>query len=734
MKKRIGVYICHCGGNISDYVDVAELGKMFHKEENVVISKDVMFACADSNQKDMVTDIQGNQLDAIVVASCSPKLHLHTFKNVATRAGLNPMNYVQVNIREQCSWPHSDRPREATVKAAGLIRAGINRVVYSESLDNIEIDVKKSVLIIGAGVSGMKAAIELSKSGNEVFLIEQDFFVGGHVAQKEKLFMSDQKGKDLVARLYKEIKSRNNITLFTGTSLSKVSGSLGNFHIDLKVKPRYINLKADLRSVQRAMEECPVKIEDTYNLGMAERKAIYKNYPEALPDVPVVDAEALKQAPDFVAKYASTLNLNEEEETLSLIVGSVLVATGYDNYQPKEGEFGYKTFPNVVTLPELNRLMELQPNQLVVGGKTIKSIGFIYCVGSRQAKGENKHCSRSCCSAAVHTSLQLKEKYEGVKTYHLYRDIRTYGKQEIMYEQSNRQGDLYLKYEEKEQPVVEQEGKQLLLKVKDYLTMKKEIEIPVDLVVLVTGMTARSDARDISDHLKIPIGSDKFFNEIHPKLKPVETVIKGVYIGGSCQGPKNVSESVQSSLAAAAKINSLLSHDTISVDPIIARVNADACTWCGKCMDVCDYTALKEIATESGKHIAAVNKAVCAGCGICAPVCPENAIDVAQFTDHEIEAMIDGFTMKFDIKERVKGEDERQDDATTEMKEYPQMWKDILAGMTDEKNSIPQIAANSKMSAELVTWHLMTMNKYGIVLPAGTDEKEEYHYYKIKKQ
>jgi heterodisulfide reductase subunit A len=352
-------------------------------------------------------------------------------------------------------------------------------------------------------------------------------------------------------------------------------------------------------------------------------------------------------------------------------------------------------------------------------------------VGSRQTKGENKYCSRTCCNAAVHTSLQLKEKFAQVRAYHLYRDIRTYGKHELMYEASCRQGDIYLKYEEKEMPSVEAEGKQLLVKVKDYLTAKKEIEIPVDLVVLVTGMVARKDSIKISEHLKIPIGNDKFFNEIHPKLKPVETVIKGVYIGGSCQGPRNISESVQSALAAAAKVNVLLSKDTVSADPVIARINADACTWCGKCADVCDYTALKEVELD-GKRIAAVNKAVCTGCGICAPVCPENAIEIAQFTDNEIESMIDGFTTKFDIPERQQHADESESGEVTQMKEYPQVWKEILAGMTDEKNTIPQIAENSKLRKELVTWHLMTMNKYGIVQPTGMDEKELYYYYKVK--
>lgn len=732
MKQRIGVYICHCGGNISDYVDVEELGKMFHQEENVVVSKDVMFACADSNQKDMVADIQANNLDAIVVCSCSPKLHLHTFKNVASRAGLNPSNYVQVNIREQCSWPHSDRPREATVKAAGLIRAGINRVAYSESLENIELSVKKSAMVIGAGVSGMKAAIDLARSGNEVFLIEKDYFVGGRIAQKEKLFPTNQSGKEVVAFLYNEMKKFPNITIFTGATVEKVSGSLGNFGVDIKVKPRYINPNADKKAVKRAMEECPVTVHDDFNLGLVERKAIYKNYPEALPDVPVVVAEALKDATDFTGKFASTLNLNEEAQTLSLIAGSVLVTTGYDHYEPKEGEYGYKTISNVVTLPELNRLMEMNPEKLVYNGKQINSLAFIYCVGSRQTKGDNKYCSRQCCTSTIHTSLQLKEKYKDIQTYHLYRDIRTYGKQELMYAESSKQGDLYFKYEEKEMPVVSVDGKSTIVKVKDYLTAKKEMEIEADLVVLVTGMVAREDATTISELFKIPIGRDKFFNEIHPKLKPVETVIKGVYIGGTCQGPKNVSESVQSSLSGASKITALLKSGTVMVDPITARINTDACTWCGKCADVCDYTAIKEVLFGE-KHVAGVNKAVCTGCGICAPVCPVNAIEIAQYTDNEIESMIDGFMQDVVIREKEAGEvTEVEEEGKVGMKEYPQVWREILAGMTDEKNTIPQIAANSKVASEIVTFHLMTMNRYGVVVPAGMDAKEEYFYYKRK--
>lgn len=732
MKERIGVYICHCGGNISDYVDVEEIGKMLKDEDGIVISKDVMFACADSNQKEMVNDIKDNKLDAIVVASCSPKLHLHTFKNVAERAGLNPYNYTQVNIREQCSWPHSDKPLEATTKAVGLIRAGIKRVTQSEALENLEISAEKSVVVVGAGIAGLRAAIELSNSGNEVFIIEKEFFVGGRITQTGKLFMSGQEGKDIIAGLYNEIKKRKNITLFTGAEIDKVSGSIGNFNIDIKIKPRNIIAGSNPESVAKAINDCKVLIEDDFNFGIVKRKAIYKSYPEALPDVYIADAEALKDETDFVEKYKDCIDLKQKAEMMTIKATSVLVNTGFDPYQPKEDEYGYKNIKNVVTLNEFKRIMEFNPNKLTYDNKDIKSVAFIYCVGNRQTKGENKYCSRTCCTSAIYTSIQLKEKYNNIVAYHLFRDIRTYGKQEILYEKSSTQGDIYIRFEEKEPPVVEVQNGKTIVKVKDYLTSKKDLEIGVDLVVLVNGMVSRDDSRQIAEKFKIPVGNDKFFNEIHPKLKPVETVIKGVFIGGTCQGPKNITESVQSSLSAASKINAIIRGGKIVLDPIIARVNSDLCTWCGKCAEVCEYDAVSEV-DINGKKIAAINKATCKGCGICAPVCPVNAIDIAQYSDAEIEGMIDGFMEIIEIKEKTGVVEVEDDKQAVTMKEYPQLWKDIIASLNGDKKTIPQLASDLATDSNIVTYHAMTMNKYGILIADGLDDKEEYFYYTLKK-
>ncbi len=734
MKEKIGVYICHCGGNISDYVDVEEIGRMLKDEHGVLISKDIMFVCADSSQNIMIEDIQEQKLDAIVVASCSPKLHLHTFKNVAERAGLNPSNYVQVNIREQCSWPHSDRPTDANVKAVGLIRAGINRVSHSESLENIEITVRRSVMVVGAGVAGMRAAIALARLGNEVYVIEQDHFVGGRVARSGELFMSGQQGKDVVKSLYDEMKKEKNISLFTGATVEKVSGSLGNFNIEVSLKPRYVNWKREGCDLIQATMDCPVSIPDAFNYGLSTRKALYKNYPEALPDIPVADAEALKNEHEYLKKYANCIDIKQQVEHISLATGTVLVTTGYDSYLPAKDEYGYKTIDNVITLPEFRSLLDLSNGSLEYNNKKIRSVAYIYCVGNRQTKGENKHCSRYCCSAAIHTSLISTKKYPKLKSYHFFRDIRTYGKQELLYQQSSMQGDIYIKFDEKEPPQIEQNGKSVLIKVKDYLTAKKEIELEADLVVLVTGMVHRHDSADIAEKFKIPIGNDKFFNEIHPKLKPVETVIKGVFIAGSCQGPRNITESVQSSLAAASKVNSLIRTGTISLDPVIARIDAEKCVWCGKCAEVCEYDALKKVANETGgKEIAAVNKATCAGCGICAPVCPEDAIEIIQYTNNEIEGMIDGFARSVEIPEHSEAERAEIHEDDVSMKEYPQIWKDIVKVIDGEKKTIPEISDETGIQKNIIMYHLMTMNKYDLVVPDGMDEDEEFYSYTLKR-
>ena len=363
--------------------------------------------------------------------------------------------------------------------------------------------------------------------------------------------------------------------------------------------------------------------------------------------------------------------------------------------------------------------------------KPVKTVGFIYCVGMRQTKGENRYCSRVCCTAAIHTSLVMQEKFKGIKAFHFYRDIRTYGKQEILFENSSKQGDVYLMYQEKDPPTVQVSGQKMKISVKDFLTRKKEIELDTDLVVLVTGMVPREDASSVAQNFKIPVGNDRFFNEIHPKLRPVETVINGVFLGGSCQGPKNVSESVQSSLAAAAKINALIRKETIELEPIIARINPEACAWCDKCTKVCEYEAIFQIETN-GKVVAAVNEAVCNGCGVCAPVCPADAIEVAQYTNVEIEGMIEGFMQTVELSGATSSDEGIASAQPGGLKDFPQLWRSIMTTLASGPQTIPQIAKELSLDNELVTWHVMTMNKYYVLEPAGIDDNDEYYLYKLK--
>lgn len=642
MKEKIGVYICHCGGNISDYVDVNEVKEAVKNEEGVFIAKTTMFACADSTQNEIIDDIHEHNLDAIVVASCSPKLHLYTFRNVAERGGLNPYNYVQVNLREQCSWTHTDKPKEATAKAKRLIRAGIARVRHSEALAKFTIPAVNAVAIIGAGISGMRSAIDLADMGTDVFLIEKSHFVGGRTAQMGELFSTNEKGEDIVEKLYKEIQKREKIKLFTGASLKEISGSIGEFEAKIIIEPSYIKPGCDKTKLEEAVDECyDSGIIDNFNFGLTKRKAIYKAYKNAQPDRPVIDKDSFKPDEKYIEKYKDCIDLDQKPENIALKIGAVLVSTGFDPYEPEENEYGYKKVSNVISLQTLKRLIELNNGELVYNKRKIKNVVFIYCVGSRQIEGENKYCSRYCCTSGIHTSLLLRKKYNDINSYHLYRDIRTYGKQELLYDEASLKGDIFFKFDPEDPPLVEEKAGQAIVRFKDILTNNEEFEIEPDLVVLVTGMVPRDDSREIASILKTPIGSDKFFNEVHPKLRPVETVIDGVYICGTCQGPKNITETINSALSAAAKANALINSGEIELEPIVIRIDEEACTWCAKCAEICPYDCITKSFTESGKEIAIVNVKTCKGCGMCAPVCPVDAIDIIGFTNNEIESMID---------------------------------------------------------------------------------------------
>jgi heterodisulfide reductase subunit A len=568
--RKIGVYICHCGGNISDHVDVEEVRKAVETIEDVSVVKTTLFACSDASQEEMIADIKEKHLDGLVVASCSPRLHLYTFRGVAERAGLNPYEYIQVNVREQDSWAHTDDPRAATEKAIDLVRAGVAKAKLTRPLEPMRLETIKKVLIIGAGIAGLRAAITLADLGLHVFVLERESEAGGWVKTFGALYPHDRNGKAIVGDLLREAKARENITLFTGAELVGKSGAVGDFQVKVRTGG----------------------------------------------------------------------------EEISLNVGAIIVLTGFDVYEPGPGEFGYGA-PGVLTLPRFKELVESSTSgRLEYEGRPVRNISYIYCVGSRQdagAEGANTYCSRYCCNAALHASLLAAEKDPAVHQFHLYRDIRSYGRFELLYEEAGRRGSVFVRFDEKEPPHIERSDGRWRVTVKDLLTDGEELEIGSDLVVLVNGMVARENP-ELVKILKLPVGKDRFYNEIHPKLRPVETVIDGIFIGGAAQGPKNLSESAASALAAGAKAASLVMKGYVDLEPIVARVDTDACAWCGKCAPVCPYEAIGQTQIE-GKDVAQVNRALCKGCGACVPVCPKDALDLEGYTNAQMTAMIDALLM-----------------------------------------------------------------------------------------
>jgi heterodisulfide reductase subunit A2 len=582
-KRRIGVYVCHCGGNISDYVDVDKVVASVQSDPEVVVAKTAMFTCSDAGQQEIIKDIQEQHLDGIVVASCSPKLHTFTFREVAKRAGLNPYQYTQVNIREQCSWTHTDDCEGATRKASQLVKAGVGRTCFTVPLEPIVVETVPKAVVIGGGIAGLRAAVGLAEIGLAVFLVEKEDRLGGWTAGFGEMYPHGKNGRELVARLVQKVRELPDITVFTNAEVVGKSGSFGNYDVSIRI-------------------------------GEGSRKGAFEGSEE------------------------------KEPEIVSVQAGSIIVATGFDAYQVHDGEFGYG-LEGVVTLPEFKQLVDADGGPLEYGGKPVEDIVYIYCVGSRQggdAEEPNTYCSRYCCTAAVHASLEAAAKPGRVHQYHLHRDIRTYGKYELLYNESLNKGSVYLKVPDDEAPRVEADPHtgRLMVTTRDLLSEGEEVEIPADLVVLVTGMVPRAN-QDLVRTLKLPVGKGGFFNEIHPKLRPVETVVDGVYICGSCQGPKNSAEAVASGLAAVTLSASILKRGYAELDPLIAVVDTDACNWCGLCLEACPYEAPGQV-DENGKAVAFIDKAACKGCGGCVPVCPRDAIDLEGYTDAQIRAMIDG--------------------------------------------------------------------------------------------
>ncbi len=655
---RIGVYTCYCGGNISDVVDCERVAKTISQFPDVVVSRTDMSMCSDAGQSMIEEDIREKGVNRVVVGACAPSLHEQTFRGTVMRAGLNPYLYHHVGLREQDSWVHGNNPDGATEKAIRLMAAGIAKARLLKTLNPIQLNAERHALVIGGGVAGLRSALDIARRGLHVTLIEKTPFLGGHMAQLETLFPTEENARELLHKLIREVVAHPNLTVLTQADVLKVSGYVGDYQVQVRQQSR--GVRSDI--AEDAIAACTQEVPDEFNYGLTRRKVIYRACPDCYPTSPAVDWQNYDGEP-LVIKGQPTVLYNNPKE-IDLKVGAIVVATGFKPYEPRRGEYGYGEIPEVVTLPQLIRHLALHGdrNPLTWNNHPVREVAFVHCVGSREIDGihqphedgqVNDYCSRVCCTATLHMANELRERFPEMNIYDLYEDIRTYGRgHEDYYRQALDNMVRFLRFHGDERPEVvaaePEDSHPAIVRVKDTLTWGEEIEIPADLVVLAVGIEPR-DVSDLIQMLKISAGTDRFLLEVHPKLQPVETAVPGVVLAGTAQGPMNVQESCAAASAAAAKVCALLGQGQVELEPFVAQVDAEKCDGTGACVEVCCYEDAIALQTISlnGKQVrrAVVTPANCVGCGNCVSACPNRAIDIQGWTLSQYEAMVDAFAL-----------------------------------------------------------------------------------------
>ncbi|HVP81085.1 MAG TPA: CoB--CoM heterodisulfide reductase iron-sulfur subunit A family protein [Thermodesulfobacteriota bacterium] len=652
MSEKIGVYLCHCGSNIAGVVDVEEAS--FWAQETfpeVTVSRNYKFMCSSPGQELIEKDIKELGLTRVVVAACSPHLHEPTFRGACQRAGLNPFLFEMASIREQVSWVTTDK-QIATQKAKALIEGAIKRVVYNEPLEPFIVKIDPNVLIVGGGVAGIQAALEIADSGSHVYLVEREPSIGGHMAQFDKTFPTlDCSACILTPKMF-AVGSHPNITLLTWSEVEKVEGYVGNFTVQVRKRARKI--KEDLcTGCLVCQEKCPKKVVDNvFEVGLANRKAVYVPFPQAVPKYPVIDTENCtffqKGKCKICEHFCPTdaIDFAQEDQVLKLNIGNILLATGYDPFDCRRmPQYGYGVLPNVITSLEFERMTNASGptagKVLLKDGKTVPtSIGIIHCVGSRD-KNYNEYCSSICCMQSLKFAHLAHEK-TGAKVCNFYIDIRTPAKSyEEFYKRIQDEGTIFVRGKVGEVTNIarsaEEEGK-LIVQVFDTL-LGMQRRIPVDMVILSAALEPRADAKEVGKKFGISCAADGWLIERHPKLDPVATMTEGVYIAGCAQGPKDIPASVAQGAAAAARIIGRIQQGQMALEPVRANVIEDRCSACRTCNDLCPFSA---ITFDMDKEVSLVNPALCQGCGTCVAACPAGAIIGTHFSDEQIMAQIKG--------------------------------------------------------------------------------------------
>lgn len=657
--QRIGVFVCHCGSNIAAVVDVKKVVAMAQMEPGVVHAQDYPYMCSEVGQTQIQEAIRQHELTAVVVCSCSPRMHETTFRTAAQRAGLNPYMVEIANIREHCSWIHKDA-EEATGKAVVLMRAAVAKVNLNTPLQPGESPVTKRALVIGGGIAGIQTALDIASAGYPVDIVEKTPSIGGRMAQLDKTFPTLDCSACILTPKMVEVNAHENIHIYTYSEIERVSGFVGDFTVDIRKKARSVDMEK-CTGCGVCQEKCPSKkTPDEFNRGLGSRSAIYTPFAQAIPNVPVIDREHClkfqKGTCGICSKVcqAGAICYEQQDEVITEKYGAIVVATGFDmipldSYE----EYAYSQSKDVITSLELERVMNAAGP---TGGHLVrlsdhrepKEIVFIQCVGSRCADHRGKsYCSKVCCMYTAKHAMLIRDKYPDVNVTVFYIDVRTPGKNfdEFYRRAVEDYGVQYIKGQVGK--VMPQPDGTLLVRGVDLIDQKQILK-QADMVVLAAAIEPEKDTRRIATMLTASIDNNNFLTEAHAKLRPVESPTAGIFLSGMCQGPKDIPETVSQAGAAAVKVIGLLAKDKLTTNPCTASADELLCNGCSSCAGVCPYGAITYDEREVNDHgirekrrVANVNGALCQGCGACTVACPSGAMDLQGFSNRQIQAEVD---------------------------------------------------------------------------------------------
>jgi len=652
MAEKVGVYICHCGSNIAGMVDVVEVARWAGENlENVAVAREYKFMCSSLGQELIEEDIKKEGLTRVVVGACSPHLHEKTFRKACANAGLNPYLMQMASLREQISWVSTDKDK-ATEKAKALISGAVRRVIEQEELFASEVPVNPNTLVVGGGVTGIQAALELADAGYPVYLVEREPSIGGHMAQFDKTFPTLDCSACILTPKMSDVGQHENITLLSYAEVESVSGYVGNFHARIKKRARSVK-EADCTGCGVCIEKCPKKvIDDVFEAGLGYRKAVYRPFPQAVPKYPVIDRENctyyLKGTCKACEKFCPTnaIDFEQQDTYLDLDVGNIILATGFDMFDATRlPQYGYGRLANVFSNLEFERMCNAAgptDGKVVLrdGVTTPQSIALVHCVGSRDKK-HNPYCSAVCCMAALKFGHLAIEKTGG-QVYSFYIDMRTPHKNyEEFYDRLLSEGMQFVRGRVAEVTdaarLPGEEGK-LIVQSEDTLAGRQR-RTPVDMVVLMGALEPRHDARETALKFGISCSMNGWFTERHPKLDPVATMTDGVFIAGVCQGPKDIPDSVAQGAAAAARVMAMITKGTVLIEPVVATIHEENCSGCRICNNLCPYNAITFL---DDKGVSFINAALCKGCGTCVAACPAQAISGAHFSNEQIFSELEG--------------------------------------------------------------------------------------------